>query len=209
MVKQSLIYLFLGFLVFSSCKSNKVRKIRTLDVNLTGQKINTEKGQCTIEYDELDRFSGERHTKIDYVRIFTFTHEKLKQYFTDRPFIEAYGALSKNGDETLLHLKFEIDTKYIKTGYNGISNESMLRMTLIDGEKVFINNIINDSGKRNASTNKVTYHGVFPISKKYIKLLRKTELDKFGVLWNGGFEEYEVYYIDFIIKQLECLKEIN
>lgn len=207
MVKQSLIYLCLSLFIFSSCKSNNARKIRTLDKNLTGQKIITDKGQCTIEYDELDKLSGERHTKIEYERIFTFTHDKLKQYFTDRPFIEAFGALSKNGDETLLHLKFEIDTKYIKTGYNGISNESMLRITLINGEKVFINNIINDSGKRNTNANKVTYLGVFPISKKHIKLLKKIELDKFGVLWNGGFEEYEIYYIDFIIKHLECLKK--
>jgi hypothetical protein len=107
-----------------------------------------------------------------------------------------------------LNLKFKVDTEHIKTGYNGISKSSM-RISLIKGENVFTNNIISDQGKRDVNANFIIYKGVFPIAKEDIKLLRKYELDKIGVNWNGGVEEYEVYNIDFIMKQLECFKEIR
>ncbi len=85
----------------------------------------------------------------------------------------------------------------------------MLRISLINGEKVFLNNILNDQGIKNIKQQNISYKGVFPIPKKYLKLLLKSEISSIGVLWNGGYEEYDVYNIDFFIKQYECLQKIN
>lgn len=209
-LKKYVFYTF-GFalLILFSCNSNKVRKIQVLNKDLKGTTIKTKVGNCKVKYDEYDRLSGKRITELEPENILSFTHKKLKKYFTDRPFLKCEGGLSKNGEEYFINLEFTVDTKYIKTGYNGFSKKSMLRVTLINGDKLFLNNIINDDGHRDLTANKVFYKGVYPINKDDVKQFRNKELDKIGVEWNGGVEEYEVYNIDFLIKQFECLDKID
>ncbi len=207
--KITLYFLLAAFLFGSSCKSSRVHRVRKNAITSEGKTIYTTKGDCFVKYDAYDRLSGKRITELKPEEIFSFTHEKLKPYFTDRPFLTCFGALSRKSSDYFLQLKFAVDTKYIKTGYNGLSVNSMLRITLIGGDKVYLKNIYNDLGTRDVSGKMVTYKGLYPISKADLKILRKTELDKMGVEWNGGVEEYEVYNIDFLIKQFSCLNEIN
>jgi len=202
--------LFTSLLFLSSCStSSKVRKVQVLQKDLKGTTIYTNLGNCKVKFDEYDRLSGQRITELEPEYIFSFTHKKLKQYFTDRPFLKCKGGLSKTGKEYFINLVFTVDTKYIKTGYNGLSAKSMLRITLISGDKIFLNNIYNDSGFRDVSANKVTYKGIYPIARDDVGALKKNELDKIGVEWNGGVEEYEIYNIDFLIKQFKCLSKIK
>ncbi len=209
-LKKRIFYFLLTVLLYgSSCNSSRVHKIRRNAKTSEGKTIYTRKGECFVKYDAYDRLSGKRITELKTEEIFSFTHEKLKPYFTDRPFLTCYGALSRNSSDYFLQLKFNVDTKYIKTGYNGLSVNSMLRITLIGGDKVYLKNIYNDLGTRDVSGKMITYKGIYPISKADLKILRKTELDKMGVEWNGGVEEYEIYNIDFLIKQFSCLNEIN
>ena len=208
--KKQIFYFSFVFLFFgTSCKSSRVHKVRKNIITSEGKTIYTTKGDCFVKYDAYDRLSGKRITELKLEEIFSFTHEKLKPYFTDRPFLTCLGGLSRKSSEYFLQLRFNVDTKYIKTGYNGLSVNSMLRITLIGGDKVYLKNIYNDLGTRDVSGKMVTYKGLYPISKADLKILRKTELDKVGVEWNGGVEEYEVYNIDFLIKQFSCLDEIN
>ena len=119
MLKYIIIILSVIILFLGSCNTKSVRKIQNLNTDYTGKTIKSLKGDCIVEFDEIDKFSGRRITKLKEERIFTFTHKKLKQFFTDRPFIEAYASLSKSDNKIFLNLKFKIDTKHIKAGYNG------------------------------------------------------------------------------------------
>lgn len=209
-IKKSINFLLIFFIILlGSCKSSHIRRINTNITTNEGKNISAETGDCFVKYDAFDRLSGNRITELRPEEIFSFTHDKLKPYFTDRPFLTCNAGLSRKDKEYFLQLVFTVDTKYIKTGYNGISDKSMLRITLIDGEKVYMNNIFNNLGKRDIEGKKVTYKGIYPISKEDIKRLKKIELDKMGVEWNGGVEEYEIYNIDFLIKQFECLSKLN
>ena len=37
------------------------------------------------------------------------------------------------------------------------------------------------------------------------KELSDKEVDKVGIMWTSGFEEYDIYEVDFITKHLDCL----
>jgi len=208
-LKKNIYFSLMALLFVFSCKTSRVHRVHNNFSSNEGKTISTDIGSCYVKYDAYDRLSGKRIIELEPEEIFSFTHEKLKPYFTDRPFLTCYAGLSRKKDEYFLQTKFIVDTKYIKTGYNGLSINSMLRITLIGGEKVYLKNIYNDLGTRDVAGKKVIYKGIYPISKNDLKLLRKTELDKMGVEWNGGIEEYEVYNIDFLIKQFECLDKIN
>ncbi len=193
--------------LFFSC--NGSRKIIHLKNNYTGKNIVTKKGECFVEYDDFDKLTGERITEIKPERIFVFTHEELKEYFGDRPFIDCMGSLSRSENKYFLNLTFVIDVKFVKTGYNGLAQNGLLKIALLNGENIYLKNIISDSGKRNNLKKNITYRGIFPVSKSYVKLIEKYEISKLGVEWNGGVEEYEVFNIDFAIRQKSCLDEID
>ena len=33
----------------------------------------------------------------------------------------------------------------------------------------------------------------------------KSELDKMRVVWRTGYEDYQIYHVDFLINQINCL----
>jgi len=35
------------------------------------------------------------------------------------------------------------------------------------------------------------------------------EIDKIGIQWSSGYEEYTIYEVDFLTSQLSCLKQIK
>ena len=37
--------------------------------------------------------------------------------------------------------------------------------------------------------------------------LKKPELDKLAIIWSSGYEEYPIYEIDLLQRQLECIKK--
>ncbi|MEZ4908679.1 MAG: hypothetical protein R2771_13800 [Saprospiraceae bacterium] len=176
----------------------------------SGKIIEKSDNNCIIGMDDFDKVTRLRVIGIKNERLFTFTHEKLQEYFTDRPFIDAYGSILKNNiGEFFLSMTFIIDNKYIKTGYNGISTSNMLRISLINNTNIFLTNVLNDTGTIDRNNSIITYNGIFPIKKKDVKLLEKYEVNKMGVMWNGGFEEYNVYNMDFAIRQIECLNKLK
>lgn len=198
--------LLLAFL--NSCKTHDEFKIRPLSSNYTGKVLVTDRGKCKVVYDDIDKLTGVRITELAQEKIFSFTHEKLKPFFPDRPFIECYAGLSLSQNNIFLNITFKIDIKNIKTGYKGLSKGDVLIITLINGEKVYAKNTYCDAGKRIPNSNKIIYKGTYLLKKGDIKLMKKYEVDKIGVFWNGGYEEYDVHNIDFFIRQYNCLKKI-
>lgn len=194
------------FLVFTQCSTQKGIDIDNSKI-YKGLSYNKD---CVIEFDDFDKLTKTRIIGMKSERLFTFTHERLQDVFVDKPFMIAEGALSRNNkNQYFLILTFTVDNKYVKTGYNGLSVTNKLRLTLINGEVVFLDNILNESGKIDKSSGYITYKGIFPVSKASIKLLRKYELDKIGVMWNGGFEEYSVYNLELLKKQFQCMEKLS
>lgn len=194
------------FLAFSQCSTQKSIKIDN-SKNYNGLSFSND---CVIEFDDYDKLTRTRIIGMKSERLFTYTHERLQEVFVDKPFMIAEGSLSRNNNnQYFLMLSFTVDNKYVKTGYNGLSVTNKLRLTLINGELVFLDNVLNESGKIDKSSGYITYKGIFPVSKANSKLLRKFELDKIGVMWNGGFEEYSVFNMELIKKQYACLQNIE
>ena len=204
-------WIFIIFVIFSFCQcSPKSGNVYNKNENLSGKTIQSGSFNCIVEFDDFDKLTRTRILGLKNERLFTFTQEKLYDVFVDRPFMEASGALSRNNNnQYFLMLSFTIDTKYVKSGYNGISTTNMLRLTLINGEQVFLTNTYNDYGKIDKSSGAITYKGIFPVTKKNLKLLRKYELDKMGVMWNGGFEEYDIFNLDILLRHYSCLKSFK
>jgi hypothetical protein len=201
---------FIGFclLFLASACGNQAKRIPQIKNNLTGYVIHTEKGDCEVSADLVDPLTGIRKTDLKKVQLFSYTHPRLKDYFTDAPFLICNANLSVADKKNyFLELEFIFSSQNIQASYNGLAEESMLRVSLISGENLFLNNIVDDAGLTDQYNRKI-FSGIYRLTRNDIKSLKKFELSSLGVIWNGGFETYDVHEIDFMMKQIECLESL-
>ena len=201
--------LILGLILIIPGCSNHSKRILTLSNDQTGYTVQTSKGSCLILEDRIDPYTALRITDLAPVDLFNFTHEKLKDYYDTNPFITCSAFLSGvDHKQVLLNLQFEINLKHIEASYNGLLEDALLRIDLIDGQRIFLQNIAEE--KVPSSTREIViYQGIYSLTRKDQQILGSTEIDRIGVIWNGGYESYPVYEIDFFIRQLACLKKLK
>jgi len=80
-----------------------------------------------------------------------------------------------------------------------------LIIKLINGTTVTLLSQEFDPGTVDMSKLKTFYTTAYLIGPKDEKELMKAEVDKVRVIWDVGYEDYEVYELDFFIDQLNCI----
>jgi len=201
-------FIFLLIIIFSHTSCTKQgKRIAHLKHDFTAYDIRVEKGKCKVQADYIDEVLGLRKTDLEAVDLLNYTHPSLKKYFNDGPQINCRAHLSLiERDSYILTLDFSVSAKHQRINYIGLSEDALISIFLINGEKILLKNIASDEGKLN-NKQSITYQGLYPISKKERKRLQSIEVDKISVVWKGGYEIYPVHDIDFFIRQISCLKK--
>ena len=161
---------------------------------------------CKIIFDGFDKQINKTRKETSTGKWFSYTHPKLMSYFKENDFLKVESSVLKVDNKTFLNLKLTLSTKDAKRSYGLIEENAMMRIQLINGDKVYLNNQIRSEGSLEAYTGNTIYHALYMIKKDDLKELEKTEVDKVGLMWSSGFEEYDVYEVDFILNQIKCLK---
>jgi hypothetical protein len=205
LIRLSLVVLLPMFLI--RC-GDQPRRINELKISYAGYQLNTEYGNCRVLADAVDPLTGLRKTDLEPVRILSYTHPRLSPYFKEAPFLMCFASLSLIDEKrVLLNMSFSLAARNVDAAYHGLAEDSMLRVELINGESLFLSNLIEDTGRIDPGGRKV-YTAIFPLTRSQIKKLRKYEISKLGVIWKGGFETYDVFEIDVLKRQLACLKTL-
>lgn len=157
---------------------------------------------------EREVSDGSNKTRIDSKPeyLFGYTHDKLKSYFRDQDFMVCNAQLSQYGAYYFVTLHFEIKSKKAKTNYGYIERNSPIRFQLINGERIYARNTRNSHGTLQEHTGNTEYSATFMIEEPDLKVLAKNELDNVGILWTSGFEDYEIFQVDFFMEQAKCFK---
>jgi len=162
--------------------------------------------ECNIKQKGIDKRTRKERTEMESGFLFGYTHPNIKNYFKEKDYLTCNAKLSKVGG--LYYLSFEVRIASIKANktYGSLDKGSGIRIKLINGETVNLYNITASTGHIEPLTGVTVYQTNYPMEKSEFKQLSKTELDKIGVIWSTGYEEYEIYEVDFLINQAECLK---
>jgi len=202
-----LILLLIGLLI--SCNPG-ARRLPQLKESFRGKTIINQNGSaCTVKVDTIDQLTGARITELMPEHLFTYTHEPLREYFITQPLMVCNARLSRVGNSNyFLNLQFIIQASRVNINYQGLAKGSMLQLKLINGEHISLY-CYENSPVTSATGNEKIFQGLYPISEKDLKKLRKYVLTDMGVHWNGGFEKYEIHIIDFFKTQYECLQKIR
>ncbi len=162
---------------------------------------------CEFGFDDIDEFTGKRRIELAKRTFFTHTSDRLKPYFKNNHHITCEGFLSAatGSGGKYLNLKISILSEHAQREFGLLEKGSILSLKLINGSTVKLLNTKTTPGQLNKVTKTTVYRGQYLISKDHEKSLKKSEVDKVRVVWGTGYEDYEVYELDFFIDQFKCL----
>lgn len=160
---------------------------------------------CTFRIDTIDQSTKTRKLELFPSLVFTYTDQDLRPYFKDKDLITAYSRLSKIGPYIYLTIDFHIASSHAQNNFGSLQNGSLLRLKLFDGEFVTLYDLKTDKGRIDPYSGHTIFSGQYALGKNEIKKILHSPLDNIRVLWATGYEDYEVYEVDKLIEQLNCL----
>ncbi len=163
---------------------------------------------CKIAFDGVDEFIGKKRKDVERSLFFTYTDDDMRRYMKDDEYISCEGNLTQiKGGVLLLNLFITINTTDAQRSFGGLTKGSLVTLKMINGESINLVNNQSDKGVFNPLKKQHTYTGQYRINSGQEKALKKGEVDVVRIIWDTGFEDYEVYNLDFFINQFRCLNK--
>ncbi len=167
---------------------------------------NPPKRGCSLAFDGVDEFSGKKRKDVEKQMFFTYTNQELRSIFKERDYMECSGYLSAlSGGLTFLTLNITINSKSAQREYGILEKGALINIKLLNGDNVKLVNSKTNMGIEDPLENSVSYRAQYLISSGDEKKLKKSEVDKVRIIWSSGYEDYEIYELDFFIDQFKCL----
>lgn len=163
---------------------------------------------CNLAYDGVDEFIGKKRKDVERDVFFTFTNDDMRRYMKQEDYITCEGNLTQiKGGILLLNLFITVNTTDAQRSFGGLSKGSLLIIKMINGEIINLVNNQSDDGVFDPIKKQHTFTGQFRINGGQERVLKKGEVDLVRVIWEAGYEDYEVYNLDFFINQFKCLEK--
>ena len=170
--------------------------------------INPPEQECRIAFEGKDEYSGMWRKDVQQQLLFTHTDERLRLYLKDKEYLRCEGFItSLGGGYRFLSLQFTFAYPNAREAYGFIEKGSVLTIHLLNGDYVKLQAGKMDRGRYDTEQELLTYQVHYPMDRTQINLLKNSEVDKIRVFWSSGFEEYEVYQLDFFMSQISCLDD--
>lgn len=164
--------------------------------------------KCNLAFDGIDEFIGKKRKDVERDVFFTFTNDDMQRYMKEDDYIICEGNLTQiKGGVLLFNLFISINTTDAQRSFGGLSKGNFLTLKMINGESVNLVNNQSDNGVYNPLKKRHTFTGQFRINAGQEKALKKGEVDVVRIIWDTGYEDYEVYNLDFFINQFKCLNK--
>ncbi|MFT4666675.1 MAG: hypothetical protein ACI8YQ_001331 [Polaribacter sp.] len=163
---------------------------------------------CQLAYNGVDEFSGKKRKQSQKTFFFSHTPERFRSYFKGRDYLVCQGTLI-SVDETprSFNIEYTIATDQAAREFGVLEKGSQLILRLIDGGKLILVNNKTATGIIDPVSKTTTYNTSYPLNKSQLKKLREAEVDKVRMIWATGYEDYEVYQVDFFRDLFRCLEE--
>ena len=156
----------------------------------------------------LKDIQGIENIEFEKRVLFVHTIKAFQKINKEKYLLEAYAQILKAGKQEFLLMEFVINSQNAKQTYGKLAFDSKIKLTFLNDDYTYLQNIEQDKGKLNRKEQQTIYKAVYPIDKSKTKLLRKNYIKKIGVIWEEGFQEYNVINIDLISNQLTCLNNL-
>ena len=161
---------------------------------------------CKIKFEGNDPSINQYVKEIQAEELFIFTPDAFKNLLVDNPLVEGKGALLTTGGFTYFELNLKVNSSRARRDYGYVEKGSLIKFFLLDGSSFYSNNLSTSMPELSKDRKSTDYVLSCGLGKDEIKMLNKSYIDKIGVIWSKGYEEYEFYNPDFFINQLYCIQ---
>lgn len=165
--------------------------------------------QCQIKTESYDPVKKILHAELEKKFLFNYTPEKLRNYFKSKDYMVCMSSVSKTGKSVSLHLDLTFTSKDAAKSYGYVPDESMVTIQLVTGKLIRFKTRGDSRPTIEQYTGNIVYSLVVPMDNDAASSLEKVPLDRMGIMWSSGYESYDIYEVDFLMKQLNCLKKIK
>ena len=162
---------------------------------------------CSITFNGMDESLDQKRIEHGPQHLFGHTSEKLKHVLKNKNFLNCNAYLTLLDGDYYLNLDLELATKDASKSYGYIDKNDMVKLTFINGENFIAHSIYRTEGKLEQYSGHTKYEAVYRLQDIKMELIKDLELDKLAIIWSSGYEEYPVYEIDLLQRQLECIKK--
>ena len=162
---------------------------------------------CSITFNGMDESLDQKRIEHGPQHLFGHTSEKLKHVLKKKNFLNCNAYLTLLDGDYYLNLDLELATKDASKSYGYIDKNDLVKLTFINGENFIANSIYKAEGKLEQYSGHTKYEAVYRLQDINMELIKDLELDKLAIIWSSGYEEYPVYEIDLLQRQLECIKK--
>ncbi len=161
---------------------------------------------CTFSFHGIDDFTNKQKKELKRELLFTYTDERIKPYLKEGEYVTCNAHLTSiSGGFRYLTLTIILTARAARREYGYIRDGSLLNLKLLNGETISLFSQAEEQGSQDPETGQTIYRVRYPIDYQKERSLLKTGIDKMRIVWTSGFEDYDVYNVDFFMKQLECL----
>lgn len=181
----------------------------SFDIDNVDPDLNSEESDCNIVFNGEDKTLGKKRIEFAPQHFFGYTNQKLKHFFKENNFMNCSAYLTKLGGDYFLHLDFNLATKSASKSYGFINKDDMIKITLINGDSFIANSLYRAEGQLESYSGHTKFNTTYKLDDLEIDILENVEIDKIGVIWSSGFEEYPVYEVDLLMRQIECIEDVD
>jgi len=169
--------------------------------------VNPPHNVCNVAYEGNDENTRQWRRDMQQELLFTHTDERLRVYLKDKEYLRCEGFLTTMGGFRYLSLEFSFAYPNAREAYGFIEKGSILIIKLLNGDFVTLTAGRMDQGSYDTEAELLTYSVHYPIDRSQLNVLQKSELNSMIMFWSSGYEEYEVFNLDFFMNQISCLEK--
>ncbi len=162
---------------------------------------------CDVAFEGKDETTSQWRRDMQQELLFTYTDERLRVYLKDKEYLRCEGFMTSMAGFRFLSLQFSFAYPNAREAYGFIEKNSVLIIKLLNGDFITLNAGRMDQGSYDTEKELLTYRVHYPIDRSQLSILRRGELDSMIMFWSSGYEEYEVFNLDFFMNQLNCLEK--
>jgi hypothetical protein len=164
------------------------------------------KDNCSILFKGRDEKTKKKLIILNKEEIFTYTPEKMMNYFKLDNYLTTSIGLESLDDNLFLNVELRFNSKDIQKSYGSINKNDFMRIDFITGNQLFLNAVEVEDPFIESYTGNTIYRAKYAVmNKENENYLRKFYVDKIGILWTSGYETYPVYKVDFLKEKMNCL----
>lgn len=161
---------------------------------------------CPVKFKGKDETSRKKRVTLEQQQLLTYTPEKMKNYFKLKDFLTISISADKHNSKYSFDVEARFASKDVMRSYGVIHKTDFLRLQFINGKRVFLKILEVQEPYLDKQSAETIYKVKCTLSNDQdFSMLENGWLDSFGVMWSTGFEEYTVYDVDFMQRQIRCL----